>query len=167
VTRAILVTLALAWSAMFYLVPVARASTTTELAISVLCGPSATYLAPHVDAASRRYLVDRVLLVAIMARESGCRPHVIGKHGDIGLMQLRGVARNGLSRRALLDPRTNLMTGARWLALRSRDCAALGVLSIGGYNARECRHGKRYARKVLATVFRAWREMQKRKEPRS
>ncbi len=166
-TRAILLTLAVAWSALFYLVPAARAETTTERALSVLCGPRATYLAPHVDAASRRYMVDRVLIVAVMARESGCRMAKVGAHHERCALQLHGVARNGRSNRELADPAVCIDTGARWLSLRMVDCAALGVLSVGGYNVRECRHGKRYARKVLATVAKAWREMQKRKEPRS
>lgn len=145
----------------------ARASTTTA-ALEILCGPGHEDLAPMVDAAARRYMQHPVLLVSIMARESGCRMDVVGAHGEVCAMQLRGAARNGHSRRALQrDPALCIDTGARWLALRMVDCAGLGVLSIGGYNARECRHGKRYARKVLATVARVWREMRRQQEGRS
>jgi hypothetical protein len=131
---------------------------TTELALSVACGPRATYLAPHVDRAARRYLLHPVLLVAVLACESRCRMDAVGKRGEVCAMQLLGVARNGHSRRALRrSPGLCISTGARWLALRQTECAHLGALAIGGYNARECRHGKRYARKVLATVERIWK----------
>jgi hypothetical protein len=142
----------------------ARASTTTELALSVAC-PGHLDLAPHVDAASRRYMVDRVTLVALMAVESGCRMDKVGTHGEVCATQLHGVARNGYSRRALRsDPALCVSTGARWLSLRMVDCCALGALSIGGYNAKECRHGKRYARRVLRAAARIWRVLDGREK---
>jgi len=155
----------LAWFALMCFP--ARAETTTSRAIAALCGPQHVHLAHHVDAAARRYLLDRVLLVAVMARESSCRMAKVGAHHERCAMQIHGVARNGHSNRELADPATCIDTGARWLALREVDCRALGALAIGGYNARECRHGRKYARKVRETVERAWREMRRQREGRS
>jgi soluble lytic murein transglycosylase-like protein len=143
----------------------ARAST-TEDALAVLC-PGRESLAPHIDEAARRYLIHPVVLVAVARKESNCRADAIGKAGEVGVMQLRGVARNGLTRRQLLDPRTNVLTGARWLALREVDCGGGLLLGLSGYNARTCQGGKGYARRVLDLVARAWREMAKRREVRS
>jgi hypothetical protein len=130
-----------------------RRVTTTERALRVACGPGAVYLAPAVDAAARRYLHHPVLLVTLIRRESHCRPDAIGKRGEVGLGQLHGRARNGLSRKALLDPATNLMTTARWLALM--EVWAGGTFAgLGAYNTGKRGKGKRYARRVLATVRR-------------
>jgi soluble lytic murein transglycosylase-like protein len=131
----------------------ARAETTTERALRVACGPGAVYLAPAVDAAARRYLHHPVLLVALIRRESHCRPDAIGAHGEVGLGQLHGRARNGLSRAALRDPATNLMATARWLALMET-WAGGTFAGLGAYNTGKKGRGRRYARKVLATMRR-------------
>ena len=163
--RAYLTLLALAWALLFVAVPQAHGSTTAT-AIELACGPGHGGLAEHVDAAARRYLLHPVLLVAVMANESRCHAGAIGKHHDTGLMQVRGRARNGLSRRALLDPRTNLDTGARWLALMTVWCGST-ARGLGAYNSGKCHGSKGYARKVLATVRRIWRELERRQEARS
>jgi soluble lytic murein transglycosylase-like protein len=158
--KLLLVILALAWAGLLICVP-ARAQTTTERAISAVC-PGREYLAGHVDEAARRYLVPRLHLVAVIWVESRCIATAIGALGEIGLMQLLGVARNGLSRRALLDPRTNILTGARWLSLREVDCGGQ-VSGLSGYNARTCTGGRRYAHKVLAVVKRIRKEIECRR----
>jgi soluble lytic murein transglycosylase-like protein len=103
-------------------------------------------------------MVPRLHLVAMIWRESRCSAVALGEAGEIGLMQLRGVARNGLSRKDLLDPRTNILTGARWLSLRERDCGGQ-VAGLSGYNSRTCRGGRKYARRILSTVARIRREL--------
>src|SRR5512147_289021 len=161
--RFALIVLALSWAALFVVVPAHAGS--TEAALEVLC-PGNAHLAPHVDEAAHRYLVPRLTLVAMIYCESRCEPDAVGKAGEVGLMQLMGVARNGLSRRQLLDPRTNILTGARWLALREVDCRGQ-LAGLSGYNARHCSGGRRYARRVMDVVERVRREIEKRKEPRS
>jgi len=159
--------LLLAWAALLLFIGPARAETTTEAALSVVC-PGHLDLAPHLDAAARRYLVHPVVLVALMAEESGCRMGVVGSHGEVCAMQIHGVARNGHSRRALRsDPALCIATGARWLSLRTVDCGGGLLMGLAGYNAKECRHGKRYALRVLATVARIWKAIEQRKEWRS
>ena len=149
--KILLVILALAWAGLLVCIP-ARAQTTTERAISAVC-PGHEYLASHVDEAARRYLVPRLHLVAMIWCESRCRPGAIGRIGEVGLMQLHGVAANVLGLFELVWPRTNILTGARWLGLRVRDCGGQRA-GLSGYNARTCQGGHRYARKVMSVVAR-------------
>lgn len=158
--------LAAAFVGLFRCVGHAKAETTTEKALRALCGPRAVRFAPYVDEAGRRYLTHPVLIVAVMRKESHCRPNVIGRHGDTGLTQVRGRARNGLSRKELLDPRTNILTGARWLSMMTTWCGST-ALGLGAYNSGKCDRSRRYARSVLAFVAMAWSELRKQKEPTS
>lgn len=130
----------------------AMAGDTTRAALEALC-PGHGHLAEHVDEAARRYLVSRVTLVAQIWAESRCRAGAIGRAGEVGLMQLHGVAANGLGLFELAWPRTNILAGARWLSLRERDCGGQ-TAGLSGYNARTCRGGQHYARKVLTVVER-------------
>jgi hypothetical protein len=155
----------IAWAVLFYLVAPARA-TTTEDALAVLC-PGHQDLAPHVDAAARRYLQHPVTLVAIMSKESDCRMDVVGSRGEVCAFQLLGVARNGHRKRELqTNPALCIATGARWLALRQVDCGGL-FLGLSGYNARTCKGGKGYARRVLDRIARVWRVLASKGVPRS
>lgn len=156
--------LALAFVGLFHCVGHAQAETTTERALRALCGPSAVYLAPHVQEAARTHLLHPVTLVAVMAKEAGCRMDLVGAHGERCAMQVHGVARNGHSNRELADPDTCIATGARWLSLREVECGGL-FWGLSGYNAKTCRGSPGYARLVLATERRAWSEM-RRKENR-
>lgn len=144
----------------------AVAGTTSE-ALLILCGPRGLQYTEHVEAASRRYLLHPVVLAAVMANESSCRMEAVGAAGEVCAMQLMGVARNGHSKRKLArDARLCIHTGARWLSLRSAECGD-GLRGIGAYNARKCGQGLGYARRVMALVERVWRELQRRREPRS
>lgn len=151
--RQLTVALLLAIATMLVVVP-ARGADGTTAALSVVC-PGKEYLAPHVNEAARRYLVSRMTLVAQMFCESRCRPTAIGRAGEVGLMQLHGVAANGMSLFELAQPRENVMAGARWLSLRERDCGGQAA-GLAGYPARKCgsKGGRRYARRVLAVVER-------------
>lgn len=147
----------------------ARADTTTERALRLLCGERGVQYAQHVEDAARRYMQNRIVLAAMMAKESTCRADATGARGEVGLMQImpgrRSPAANGLTRRQLRDPRTNIHAGARWLSLRQVECGD-GLRGIGGYNARTCGHGLGYARRVMALVGRVYRELGRRREPK-
>jgi soluble lytic murein transglycosylase-like protein len=163
-TRAeLFLALLLALATMLIVVP-ARGAESTRVALATLCQGN-DHLAGFVDEAARRYMVPRLHLVAMIWCESRCRPDAIGKAGEVGLLQLHGVAANRLSRRQLLDQRTNILTGARWLSLREVDCGGQ-VAGLSGYNSRTCRGGKRYARRVMAVVSQVRRAIQQRTEPR-
>ena len=140
----------------------ARAETTTERAIAVLCGPGHAHLAPMVEASSRRHLLHPVTVVALMHVESRCQAHAVSRCGAIGLLQVLpyGPAANGMPRARLRDPRTNIETGTRWLAEMVTWCGGLRA-GLGAYNTGRCDKGKGFARWVLATVRQAWREMRR------
>lgn len=87
--------------------------------------------------ASRQTRVPAALIAAIIQRESGGDPTVVGDQGKaLGLMQLHpaATADAGVPRSALMDPETNAKAGARYLAhMLSR--FADPRQAIGAYNA--------------------------------
>lgn len=147
--RLLLVILALVWAGLLVCVP-AHANESTRVALAALC-PGSEHLAEHVDEAAHRYLVPRLTIVAQIWCESRCRVGAIGRAGEVGLMQIHGVAANGLGLFELVQPRNNILTAARWLALRELDCGGQAA-GLAGYNSRTCRGGRKYARRVLAVV---------------
>ena len=159
--KLLLVILALAWAGLLVCIP-ARAQTTTERAISAVCPyRGAKAFAPFIDAASRRYMLHPVTIVAVMRVESVCFPDVHSKAWATGLMQILpwGPARNKLSWAELFDPETNIHTGARWLAMMSTWCGSLHR-GLGAYATGKCDRGHRYARKVMAVVARIRRSIE-------
>ena len=64
--------------------------------------------------------VPVALVHRVVVRESRYRPHVIGKDGAMGLMQIKVATARGLgyrgTARGLLDPETNLTYAVRYLA---------------------------------------------------
>lgn len=74
-------------------------------------------VADWIAIASRETGVPEVLINNIIRFESGFRPGVVSDSGRFGLMQLSPaqLQAHGLSAENLLDPRTNIMTGARYL----------------------------------------------------
>ena len=64
--------------------------------------------------------VPVALVHRLVVRESRYRPHVIGKGGAMGLMQIKTATARGLgyrgTARGLLDPETNLTYAVRYLA---------------------------------------------------
>jgi len=119
--------------------------------LSVLCGDRGAPFVEHVESAARRYMVHPVTLASMLFVESRCRMDVVGKAGEVCAMQLLGVARNGHSKRELMDPRLCVHTAARWLSLRTSDCGETSDGGVAGYNARTCAGGKRYAKRVNAS----------------
>jgi soluble lytic murein transglycosylase-like protein len=128
----------------------ARAATSTERALLALCPTTITIAnvsrsAQAIDSAARRHMVHPCLIVALIRAESHCKPWVIGARGEVGLGQLRGVARGGLSRQQLLDPGINIMATARWLAEMQTMCGDDGLRA---YNSGRCGKPTRYVRKL-------------------
>lgn len=75
-----------------------------------------------------RNKIDPLLLLAIIAQESSTNPNAIGRHGEIGLMQIKPATaewiadRRGFtipSRADLFDPCINVRLGAAYLAYLS------------------------------------------------
>jgi soluble lytic murein transglycosylase len=75
-------------------------------------------------AAARKYRVDPALVKAVVWRESWFNPHVRGRKGEIGLMQIRDAAADEwsksehvllLTHQQLFDPAKNTLAGAWYL----------------------------------------------------
>jgi hypothetical protein len=85
---------------------------------------------------------DPFLLAAIQFHESSWRPGVVGGRGELGLMQVHGVALQGLRRDAALDPATNVRLGYEYLLRCRRICGPgqnrlfLGAFASGACDAR-------------------------------
>lgn len=68
--------------------------------------------------------VPTSLALAIVRHESGFKPHVTGRAGEIGLMQVKLATARSMgyrgSRKGLYDPATNLRYGLKYLAAALR-----------------------------------------------
>jgi soluble lytic murein transglycosylase-like protein len=72
-------------------------------------------LAPLIERAAQSNGVDRELLRAVIAQESGFRPCAVSPKGAEGLMQLMPATAAELAAGDTLDPRSNIEAGARYL----------------------------------------------------
>lgn len=114
--------------------------------------PEAKALAPWLREAARAHGLDRELLKALIAVESGFDARAVSPRGAIGLMQITPAAGDRYATRQerlrpagqrLLDPRTNIHTGARMLADLLRRFGRVD-LALAAWNAGEGtvrRHG--------------------------
>lgn len=93
-------------------------------------------LSPIIDEAAHIAGVDSALLMAVIDVESGGNPQAVSPKGAAGLMQLMpGTGtRHGAS--DLLDPRQNVVAGARYLKELMREFGRL-PLALAAYNAGE------------------------------
>ena len=98
-------------------------------------------LDPLIEATAAEFGLDADLLRAVVQIESRFNPNAISPRGAIGLMQVMPstAASLGLARpkEALLDPRANLRTGARYLQRLSLQFAGAIELVLAAYNAGE------------------------------
>lgn len=136
--------------------------------------PNLKKLAPVIAQAAQRYHVDVALLKAVIAAESGFDSAAVSPKGAVGLMQVlpatgerygvRADARRTVADK-LTDPRTNVLTGARYLRdLQARYPDRLELV-LASYNAGEgavARHDNQippYAetRDYVATVLELYR----------
>ncbi|MCU7369836.1 lytic transglycosylase domain-containing protein [Paucibacter sp. O1-1] len=102
--------------------------------------PEVKAVQPFLREAAARHGVDMELLKAVIAVESGYRHDAVSPRGAVGLMQI--VAPAGQTQR-LLDPRTNVLTGARKLAGLIQRFGRIDV-ALAAWNAGEGavrRHG--------------------------
>lgn len=105
-----------------------------------------------IGVAAERYGVPPRLIAAVAWQETHFRPYVVGRAGELGLMQVTPAAglewakaeqRLPFSRADLLDPRTNLLAGTwylkralnRWQAESEPVSRALAEYNAGRSNA--------------------------------
>jgi soluble lytic murein transglycosylase-like protein len=114
--------------------------------------PQVKAVLPWLREAALRHGVDAELLTAVIAVESGFNADAVSPRGAIGLMQITAetgdryataTERLAPADTRLLDPRTNIQTGARMLADLQRRYARVDV-ALAAWNAGEGavrRHG--------------------------
>ncbi|MFT3955966.1 MAG: lytic transglycosylase domain-containing protein [Piscinibacter sp.] len=114
--------------------------------------PEVKALGPILREAATAHGVDEELLKAVIAVESGFNAKAVSPRGAVGLMQITPVTadryalpdeRREPAARRLLDPRTNVHTGARMLADLMRRFGGIDV-ALAAWNAGEGtvrRHG--------------------------
>lgn len=114
--------------------------------------PEVKRVQPWLREAAQAHGVDIELLKAVIAVESGFDPKAVSPRGAVGLMQItpatadRYATKDEALRPAaerLLDPRTNVLTGARMLADLTRRYGRIDV-ALAAWNAGEGtvrRHG--------------------------
>lgn len=128
--------------------------------------------------ASQRYQIDPIILMSVIHNESSFNPKAIGRHGEIGLMQIRPgtalwmISTAGIDSpseaaeltdhkkviEALYDPATNIMLGAAYLSHMKQKFAGQGNLYLAAYNmgprnvvnlVRQGKEPRRYSDRVL------------------
>lgn len=144
------------------------------LAICAMMGwlhkPPAKYLAraeaaaPLILKEAAEHGLDPLILAAVMLKESSMTAHAVGRHGEVGLMQIlpRGQALTKCRGLNLADAGDNVKCGARLLAFAKRSCETdNALLYLGRYTGvRKCVPSK-YARKILALMARGQRASSK------
>jgi soluble lytic murein transglycosylase-like protein len=86
--------------------------------------------------AAERHRVDGLLVAAIVEAESGFVPTRVSPRGAVGLMQvLPSTAGEYGDAKDLLDPRTNLDVGSRYLGRLIEDFDGDVELAVAAYNA--------------------------------
>jgi len=92
---------------------------------------------PLVEKAAREHSLDRALLQAMIAAESGFDPHAVSHKGAVGLMQLMPETARRYGVRNLYDPAENIQGGARYLRDLMRKFNNDLSLTLAAYNAGE------------------------------
>jgi soluble lytic murein transglycosylase-like protein len=118
---------------------------TSSLLIWLEIAPEVRVLMPVLRAAAREQGVDVELLTAVVAVESGFKVRAVSPRGAIGLMQLTPETADRYASKAelqlpaarrLLDPRINILTGARMLADLTRRFHGIDI-ALAAWNAGE------------------------------
>lgn len=124
--------------------------------------------APLVEKVAREHSLDRALLQAMIATESGFDPRAVSRKGAVGLMQLMPETARRYGVRNLYDPAENIQGGAKYLRDLMRKFNNDLSLTLAAYNAGEdaiIQHGHRippyretlrYVPRVL-TLYREYR----------
>lgn len=93
--------------------------------------------APLVEKVAREHSLDRALLQAMIAAESGFDPHAVSHKGAVGLMQLMPETARRYGVRNLYDPAENIQGGAKYLRDLMRKFNNDLSLTLAAYNAGE------------------------------
>ena len=136
---------------------------TFALLIALGCPPSGAALyAPHIAYLAPRLGIETDQASAVLVSESHCRPWVRSHAGDVGGWQLRPgaatVERHAYTEEQLRRPSVSTWLALRWMAYGRAKCGP-GLLMLGWYGSGKCSGGKKYARRVMARIARAQRQL--------
>jgi len=94
---------------------------------------------PYIHQIASEYRLDPLLLTAIIRVESGFNTRAVSPKGALGLMQVMPATgeRYGIAKKQLLDPMTNIRTGAKYLVDLAGMFGNRIDLVLAGYNAGE------------------------------
>lgn len=94
---------------------------------------------PYIHQVASEYRLDPLLLTAIIRVESGFNTSAVSPKGALGLMQVMPATgeRYGIAKKQLLDPMTNIRTGAKYLVDLAGMFGNQIDLVLAGYNAGE------------------------------
>lgn len=124
----------------------AAAGYTTKVAVPSAYPHAPDRYGPLVEKAAREHQIDRALLQAVIAAESGYDPYAISRKGAVGLMQLTPETARRYGVRNLYDPAENIRGGAQYLRDLMRRFNNDLPLTLAAYNAGEdaiVRYGNR------------------------
>jgi soluble lytic murein transglycosylase-like protein len=117
-----------------------------RLVRAVLQHPNVPTVEPLIRQAASKHGIDPALVKAVIAAESGFNPQAVSPKGAIGLMQVipdtgarygvTGDARRTVAQK-LADPKTNIITGVRYLSDLLRMFSGNLELVLAAYNAGE------------------------------
>lgn len=139
-------------------------STTTVDPGILAAGAKAARYDELIRTEARRHGIPVALAHAVVRIESNYNPRARGRHGEIGLMQIkpqtaRGVGFTG-STAALFDPKTNITYGMRYLAGAHRKaggdlCGTILRYNAGHYAKRMNPTSRAYCAKVKRIMARS------------
>lgn len=95
---------------------------------------------------SLQYGIDPKISLAVVAVESGFNANIIGVTNDVGLFQLNPKSFPQFTKKQLLDPKTNIMIGIKYLAKVKKECKHkdnndwLVCWNYGPKNAQKVKH---------------------------
>lgn len=100
-------------------------------------------IAGSILSASTIHSIDPLLLLAVMRQESHYRPDAMGRHGEIGLMQIKPETARWIASRVgiywsddstLFDPQLNVQVGAAYISFLRGRFNKLGKHYLAAYN---------------------------------
>ena len=89
----------------------------------------------YIDEASSKYNVDKNLIAAVIAQESGGNPYAVSRAGAKGLMQLMDSTATSLGVKRVFNPRENIMAGTKYLEHLLKEFDGNEKLALASYNA--------------------------------
>ncbi len=112
--------------------------------------------------ASLQYKMDPVFILGQMKTESGFNPYARGRHGEIGLMQIKPdtaqwmAVRSGLIWRgpgSLNDPSTNIRLSVAYLSFLKSRFASRGIDYVSAYNMGAANVRKLRSQSIAPSIY--------------